>query len=538
MATHRNATELTRLTLVLLYSLHLGLTPHSAAAQTPKQSARLPRASATSPRANEPPELTGPQKAVEPVTATVGVYTTSKALQEARPENPATLGPAIRDLTSAIQQQPDNPDLYLLRATFSCYAGADPAPLVDDVTRSIELLKGFHHALYSSPRQHYAFKAKLEVRLRQFQDAIRDLDAATREDYTTASKVFDDVELQASASSCAWTLADLEQLERASPADFRPVLFQGLYRDFLLSFQSEADPKLAVEAYQRAARLNASSPLPPFLLGLHTVDRVGGLFSKASAECLDWILPRTPACLALDEIRWEGVRYLTQAIALDPSFGPAVELRASALYSLKEFRQAIRDYDKALGLPPRDSARRGLYNDRGLAKFGAGQYEEAVLDFTRAIALGCEGDNSCHTYEHRADAYLKLGSFQRAIADIGAEIRRTLSSAVFLMNIGQFRRLYPEYDGLSDQVLCEKVRAVFFPSMSYAVFSKQFLIEAKGPPTFVLSDLFLKRGDAYAHLGLVKQANAEYDRVSRVFPDLARFAFVERNGQRVRKPPE
>jgi len=69
-------------------------------------------------------------------------------------------------------------------------------------------------------------------------------------------------------------------------------------------------------------------PRRRLLSQLYTVGRLGGLMSVKNAECLDDVVPRTPQCLALDELHRTGVRSLTRAVALDPRFGPAYELRA------------------------------------------------------------------------------------------------------------------------------------------------------------------------------------------------------------------
>jgi hypothetical protein len=70
--------------------------------------------------------------------------------------------------------------------------------------------------------------------------------------------------------------------------------------------------------------------------------------------------------------------------------------------------------------------------------------------------------------------------------------------------------------------------------MSYADYSKQFLVNAKEVDDFVLPELFLKRGDAYADMGDIASANREYDRVAAGFPKWAENAFTTRNGKRVR----
>jgi hypothetical protein len=60
-------------------------------------------------------------------------------------------------------------------------------------------------------------------------------------------------------------------------------------------------------------------------------------------------------------------------------------------------------------------------------------------------------------------------------------------------------------------------------------------MDAKNFESTVLPDFYLKRGDAFASMKQLQKANAEYDRVSRGFPEYARYAFDQVNGKRVRK---
>jgi hypothetical protein len=105
------------------------------------------------------------------------------------------------------------------------------------------------------------------------------------------------------------------------------------------------------------------------------------------------------------------------------------------------------------------------------------------MDFSQSIALGC--DTACNSYNNRADAYMKLRDYPRALTDVGVSIKHIMSNAIYLMSIDSFRKLYPEYDDVADDVICEKMRVLFFPHMSYTAFSKQFLIDAQSDPTFV-----------------------------------------------------
>ena len=485
----------------------------------------------------EPPELAGESAPVPPRPSPAALqFMQSKAITAADPHNVTTLAPAIREITELIGLEPTNSDFYFLRASLSCYARANSAEILDDISRSISLHQQSTSTAYSTLRDHYALKAKIEFEAGHFENSMRDLDAAIATDYDDAQQVFNDgkVKPTQTAQPCVWTEADFDTLERRFPQDYRPSMYRGLYLTFFYSFDLDSDYSPVLEAYHRAATLNPRTPLPELFIGdLYIIGRLGGMLSRKNAQCLDDVVPRTPSCLALDELHRSGVRSLTQAIALDPNFGPAYAVRAIAFSKLKEYRQAVRDYDKVLELKPTREAERISYNDRGLVKVSLGDYQSAIMDFTQSIAIGCK--ENCGSYDNRADAYLKLHNYPKAIEDISASIKETLLYALFLMNIDQFRRVYPEYDSVPDDALCERLRALFFPAMSYADFAKQFLIDAKEFQSTILPDLYLKRGDAYAALKQTQKANKEYDRVSHAFPEQAAFYFVEQNGKRIRK---
>jgi tetratricopeptide (TPR) repeat protein len=528
---------MTRLTVIVLFCAQLSLVPVVRAQSVTSGQKLRDSGDVHLQHIAEPPELAGePGLIPTPPTPASLQFVQSKAISAANPHDVKTLAPAIRELTGLIRLEPTNSDFYLLRATLSCYARANSAEILDDIAHSISLHAQSTTTANPTLREHYVLKAKVEFESGHSEDSMRDLDAAIREDYENAKDVFNDGNTKptTTAQPCVWTLSDLDTLERRFPQDYRPPLYRGLYLTFFYSFDLESDYSPVLDAFHRAAVLNPAAPLPEFFVGeLYSVGRLGGLMSVKNAECLDEVVPRTPQCLALDEVQRTAVRSLTRAIALNPKFGPAYALRATAFYKLKEYRQAIRDYDKVLALSPTHDTARSSYNDRGLAKLSLGDYQSAVLDFTQSIAMGCK--ESCGSYDNRADVYITLHNYPKAIEDISASIKQHLSSAVFLMNIDQFRRIYPEYDAVPDDALCEKLRALFFPAMQYADFAKQFLIEAKDFKSTVLPDLYLKRGDAYASLKQTAKANIEYDRVSHAFPEWAALSFVEENGKRIRK---
>jgi tetratricopeptide (TPR) repeat protein len=292
----------------------------------------------------------------------------------------------------------------------------------------------------------------------------------------------------------------------------------------------DTDYQPILKAFQHAAELNPSSAVASYFNAYpYVYGGIGGLISQANAKCVDYVVPRTKPCLELDEIHRIGVRYLTKSIAADPTFEPAYALRAGAHLELSEYRQAIRDYTKALELDPKAD----LYQGRASAESGLKEYQAAILDYSKRIAQGCE-DTLCGAYEYRADVYLRLHDYPRAISDFGHAIRNYLAGTIFGFNIDQFRRIYSEYDDTADDVLCEKLRVLFNPQISYADYSKQFLVSAKEFDVTVLPALFLKRGDAYADMGDIVSANREYDRVVAGFPKWAENEFATRNGKRIR----
>ncbi len=528
---------MTRFTLLVLCCSQLLSTSLSAASPTAGKTLQSTVRAGTQNVQHEPPELTGrPQAAPPPPGPALRQFAQSKVIRAADPENPKTLRPAIAELTDLIRQEPHNSDFYFLRASLACYARADHVNVLNDLAQSISL-RGPRRNGDETLKERYALRAKVEFDNHRYDDAMRDLDTAIKQDYDSAQQIFNDGGTKPStiAKPCVWTLADLDTLAERYPTDYRPPLYRGLYLSYFLAFDLESDYTPLIDAFERAATLNPASPLPHFFSGeLYTIGRLGGVMSTANAKCLDYVVPRTPACLALDEARRTGIRSLTRAIALDPTFMHAYAIRANALYDLKEYQQAVRDYDEVLKLAPEGDTVRSIYNDRGLAKMALGHYHSAILDFSRSIALGCS--ELCQSYENRADAYLKLHNYTMAIADIGRSIELVLPSALYMMNIEQFRRIYPEYDAVPDDVLCEKLRRLFYHALSYTSFANEFLIKAKEYSSTVLPDFFVKRGDAYMALHQAAKANAEYDRVSRAFPEWAAVVFTQKNGSRVRKP--
>lgn len=482
----------------------------------------------------DPVELSGPPKKPIAITPAKRAFAQSGVMEQLNSKDPSVLETALRGITSFIQQNPTDTDSFFMRATVSCeIAGSNKETILRDIDTSINLWKPNELSAFDSLRDHYAQKAKVEFLLGRYADVLNDLDAGMRIDYASAEQMFNNGNAkpdEPTAMPCMWSQADVNKLAELFPKDYRTSLYVGLYGLAFSPYSFDMDYQPILRAFEHAAELNTSSAVPPYFSAYpYVYGGIGGMISPANAKCLGDVLPRTKPCLELDEIHRTGVRFLTKAIAADPTFEPAYALRAGAYLKLHENRQAIRDYTRALDLDPKAN----LHQDRASAESELKQYQAAILDYTKGIAQGCESA-LCGAYEYRGDVYLKIHDYPHAINDFGHAIRNFLAGTIFGFNIDQFRRIYPEYDDIADNVLCEKLRVKFNPQMSYADYSKQFLIDAKEIDDFVLPDLFLKRGDAYADMGDVASANRDYDRVSAGFPKWAEHAFVTRNGKRIR----
>jgi tetratricopeptide (TPR) repeat protein len=482
----------------------------------------------------DPVELSGQPKKLIVVTPAKRAFAQSALMEQLNSKDPSVLATAEREITSFIQQDPTDTDFFIMRATVSCeIAGSSKEAILRDIDTSIKLWKPNQNSAFDSLRDHYAQKAKVDFLLGRYTDALNDLDAGMRIDYGRAEQMFNNGNVkpeEPTAIACMWSQADVNKLAELFPKDYRTSLYAGLYGLEFSHYSLGTDYQPILKSFEHAAELNPSSAVPSYFNAYpYVYGGIGGLMSNANARCLDDVVPRTKPCLELDEIHRTGVRYLTMAIAADPTFEPAYALRAAAHLKLRENRQAVRDYTKALDLDPKDN----LYGDRASAESELKEYQAAILDYTKRIARGCE-DSMCGAYEYRADAYLKLHDYSHAISDLSHAIRNFLAGTIYGFSIDQFRRVYPEYDDVADDVLCEKLRMLFYPQMSYADYSKQFLIDAKEFDDFVLPGLFLKRGDAYADMGDIARANREYDRVSAGFPKWAEHEFTARNGKRIR----
>jgi hypothetical protein len=181
----------------------------------------------------DPVELSGPPKKPIVLTPTKRAFAQSAVMEQLNSTDPSVLATALRGITSFIQQDPTDTDLFVMRATVSCeIAGSNKEAILKDIDTSIKLWKPNENSAFDSLRDHYAQKAKVEFLLKRYADALNDLDAGMRIDYGRADDMFNNGNVkpdEPTAIPCMWSQADVNKLEELFPKDYRTSLYVGLY---------------------------------------------------------------------------------------------------------------------------------------------------------------------------------------------------------------------------------------------------------------------------------------------------------------------
>ncbi len=121
--------------------------------------------------------------------------------------------------------------------------------------------------------------------------------------------------------------------------------------------------------------------------------------------------------------------------------------------------------------------------------------------------------------ENRGDAFMKTQQWDLATRDLTTAISLQVGGVSLLMNIKQFRALYPEYKTASNEAIARKINKTFYPNMKYEDFSKGFLDETREFwESTTIPDLYLKRANAYLRKNDWSRASTEFRRAVNGFP--------------------
>ncbi len=410
------------------------------------------------------------------------------------------------ELRNFILQYPNETEAYVMRAVIE-FSAAEPdfSQIFKNLDKAEDLVsKGFTFAGTISKADLYVLRAKAHLLTHRDHDCLSNLETAIQSNPSKSIFNTGGVKPNEKTSNlAAFYESDFQYLASKYPGDFRVFMARGLFYDSFTSY-SEDYFAPAFADLKHAATLNHNSALVQYILGALYQETT--FLTKAAWRDI------SDSGGYKDQQNNAALPHLERATAIDPNFVEAWAQQAEALYSLKRYRDAIRRYDQVTRLDP---TRGGAFNDRGLAKFYAGQHYDAVEDFTQALTVKENGVNHSSldlTYQSRADAYVKLNDYPHAISDYGSAIGVHLSSFVILMNLDQLRNLYPELGVLSNADLLEGLRQKYYPNMSSADFAGDLQKSTKSWSSFTLAGLYENRGDAYLASNDIVRALADYRR--------------------------
>jgi tetratricopeptide (TPR) repeat protein len=450
----------------------------------------------------EPPEMIGPQQTVVQPSAADRQFLDALGDTKAEDEMPARL-PLLDKL---IADHPDYADAYSFRGYIEACI-VDPPKLTQaesDVAKAQSLGGGKAF----DDQSHLSLLGKIALADGDDKRALDDLEKAMRLDLSSADKIFniEGVVPERKSKFCAWNLTDLDHLVAKFPKDWRPVALRGLYYQFFTTFKEDYYANAAAE-FQKAAVVDPKSPVPAYLLG------------ELHVKAAFWTKKAWASDAGRNDATRAAVLPFTTAIRLDPTFTAAYSARAEAYLQLKQSALSVKDFDRVIALDPANSA---AHADRGIADTDLGRFYDAISDFGEAIRLAKDGDSYLpNLYENRGDAYVKTSNYRSAIEDYDQAIALSVRSQIFLWSLAQFRGIYPEYNGVSDDALLHKLNAQFHPQFAFDVFKKQ-LTEVNGKwGISLINDLYEKRGDAYLQSGDYKHAIQDFQRIFAGIPNFA-----------------
>ena len=144
----------------------------------------------------------------------------------------------------------------------------------------------------------------------------------------------------------------------------------------------------------------------------HTVynDLIGFIDNEKNYDKADICFYQGNAKYSLKEYE-EATKDYNRAIEFNPQYAKAYNNRGIAKSALKKYEEAIKDYDESIELNPQSYK---AYNNRGAAKSLLQKHEEAIKDYSKAIELNSQ---SAETYNNRGAAKSALEEYEEAIKD-------------------------------------------------------------------------------------------------------------------------
>jgi tetratricopeptide (TPR) repeat protein len=381
--------------------------------------------------------------------------------------DPEKVKSANEELSEIIKLLPDYSDAYFLRATARCSLNSsDHSGISGDLDAAIKYYPRHDNRYSLTPM--IEMKSKVEYAARQYRAAIEDLEIVLRLNLSYPV-IFVDAALggEVNPNTCGWSKSDVDALTKHAPTDYRVYLYKGLFK-FALAF-GDSDHRASYESaltdVKHAIVVNPRSALSHYIAG------------RIYAWIAFWADSPQQA-----QVRKSAITHYSRAFELDTKLLSAYTDRAYEFYLLGQYSQAIADFDKVLQAHPNSS--------------------------------------DAHNGREQARRELGLPTPAPTLKELNQDIHRWLSVEIPLMNVTQFRAIYPEYSGVSDAVVAKKLQRFFYPQREYDAFAKSFIGE-KSFEDVKLPELYVNRGDYFLSSGDYRKAILEYRRATEGFPNYA-----------------
>ncbi len=221
-----------------------------------------------------------------------------------------------------------------------------------------------------------------------------------------------------------------------------------------------------------------------------------------------------------------AISEFNQAINLNPKYQQAFNGRGIAYSKLKDYSQALADYDSAIALES-DAAKKVYYN-RALTYSKLKQYPQAIADYSKVITFNPKNGRA---YNNRGTSYKAIREYESAIADYSKAIEINSKDAFAYYNRGLVYynlKQYPQAIADFDKAISyDPKNAVSYNNRGNIYFALKEYQKAIADLDQAISldpkyvDGYYNRGNVYKRLKQYPKALADYATAIKIDPGYA-----------------
>ncbi|MBV6621953.1 MAG: tetratricopeptide repeat protein [Rivularia sp. (in: Bacteria)] len=318
------------------------------------------------------------------------------------------LDKALFTINKAIQLQPENPNLYLIKrvilSDLKQYAQAEVA-----ITEAIKLSP--RALFYDSRGILYRNQKKWDLALADYNQAIN-INPEDASVYINRGNLYKDKK--------KWdlALADYNKAIQINPENASAYNNRGILN------QDKKKWDLALADYNKAIQINPENAKTYFNRGLVYIDQKKWDLALADYNKAIQINPEyakaynNRASLYDDQKKWElALADYNTAIQINPEYAKAYNNRGILYKKQKKWNLALADYSKAIQINPDDAS---AYNNRAVLYHDQKKWDLALADYNKAIQINPENATA---YFNRASHYDDQKKWDLALADYNKAIQ-------------------------------------------------------------------------------------------------------------------